>query len=372
MIVVDPISVPQPGHLVANESPEFDFQKSTRPSHSEQPVPPGGVPSALREAAEMAGIDPCGELYNEAARYAQEGHLRLARERLQMLLCMAPDDGEARLMLARVHVAGQRWQEALSALDDAANCDVAVPMELRRAVEDHLQAELAAKEEQTGVLRARENGELKKLRDDAKRLRTENSQQAGRIVDLEREAKKWAWATAIVSTLSTTFVLGVLLFGGGDAAPADEVEAAVAAADAPAAEVDAAAEPAADVPSSTLAQRAASALDGVQGLDGAALELKLAGDKAILLGEVVSWKQKRAAEKALKDVEGLASVDTSGVAILARTKGAEHVVEKGDTLSKIAHQYYGDGSVTKPIEDANQVTSKNLRIGQALKIPPVK
>jgi LysM repeat protein len=371
MIVVDPISVPQPGNLVPNEPPEFDFQKSTRQSHSEQPVPAGGVPRALREAAELAGLDPCAELYNESLRYAQEGHLRLARERLQMLLCMAPDDGEARLMLARVHVAGQKWQEALSALDEATNCGVDVPMSLRRAVEDHLQAEQAAKEEQTGVLKARENGELRKLREDAKRLRTETHAQAARVVDLEREVKKWAWATAGVSGLSMLFVLGSLVFGGGEtAAPAPVVEDGAAAAGVAA---DAAAEaPVAEEPSSSLAQRAASALDGMSGLDGAALELKLAGDKAFLLGEVVSYKQKRAAEKALKDVEGLASVDTSGVVILARTKGAEHVVEKGDTLSKIAHQYYGDGGLTKPIEDANGVTSKNLRIGQALKIPPVK
>src|SRR5689334_9342416 len=130
MIVVDPISVPSPGHLESGPVPvepdaprrvplpPADFDQSVvRASHSEQPVPLGGVPRALREAAEMAGLDPVAQLYNEALRYAQEGHLRLARERLQVLLCMAPDDGDGRLMLARVHVAGQRWSEALAALD---------------------------------------------------------------------------------------------------------------------------------------------------------------------------------------------------------------------------------------------------------------
>ncbi len=373
MIVVDPISVPQPGNLVADEPGEFDFQRSSRQSHSEQPVALGGVPRALREAAELSGLDPCSELYNEALRYAQDGHLRLSRERLQMLLCMAPDDGEARLMLARVHVAGQKWPEALAALDEAANCGVDVPLSLRRAVEDHLQAEQAAKEEQTGALKARENGELKNLRQEARRLRTESAQHATRVTDLEREVKKWAWATAGVSTLSMCFVLGTLVFGGGGAAEAEVTEVAGAeAALAPGAVADAA-EPAAEpeVPGS-LAERAAGALDGVTGLEGAALELKLAGDKAILLGEVVSFKQKRAAQKALEAVEGLASVDTTGVVVLARTKGAEHVVTKGDILSKIALQYYGDGTLTKPIEDANSVTSKNLRIGQTLKIPPIR
>ena len=105
----------------ASEANELQFDNASRSSHSDQPVPLGGVPRALREAAEMSGLDPVSELYNEALRYASEGHLRLARERLQMLLCMKPDDGESRLMLAKIFVAGQRWQDAIAALDEAAS-----------------------------------------------------------------------------------------------------------------------------------------------------------------------------------------------------------------------------------------------------------
>ena len=377
MIAVDPISVPQPGQLTPEGPEEFGFRHSSRQSHSEQPVPLGGVPRALREAAEMSGIDPVSELYNEALRYAQEGHLRLSRERLQMLLCMAPDDGEARLMLARVHVAGQRWQDALSALDEAANCGVDVPLSLRRAVEDHIQAENAAKEEQTGVRIAREQGEMKTLRQETRRLRTENAQVQGRVGDLEREVRKWAWATAGVSVLAIGFVLLSLLLGGGDAPAVETAEGQPVTADAPTPAGDEAsatgtAAPADGAKDGTLAQRAAAALDGVGGLDGATLELALAGDKAILKGEVVSFKQRRSAERALGAGEGLSAVDSSGVSILARTKGTTHVVQQGETLSHIAMAYYGESSLSKLIEQANNVTSKNLRIGQELKIPAVK
>ncbi|MCB9686237.1 MAG: LysM peptidoglycan-binding domain-containing protein [Alphaproteobacteria bacterium] len=374
MIAVDPISVPQPGNLTPEGPEDFDFQQSSRQSNSEQPVPLGGVPRALREAAEMSGIDPLSELYNEALRYAQEGHLRLARERLQMLLCMAPDDGESRLMLARVHVAGQRWQDALSALDEAANCGVDVPMSLRRAVEDHIQAENAAKEEQTGARIAREQGEMKTLRQEARRLRTENAQVVGRVGDLEREVRKWAWATAGVSLLAIGFVVTSLLFGGGSAEPDAAPEGEVAAAEEAAAggSVAEAGSPTAATPrNDTLAQRAAAALDGAGDLDGATLELALAGDKAILKGEVLTYKQRRAAERSLANVEGLSAVDSSGVTILARTRGTTHVVDRGDTLSHIAMAYYGESSRSKEIEQANGVTSKNLRIGQELKIPAI-
>ncbi len=372
MIAVDPISVPQPGVASPEAQGDFDFQQSSRQSHSEQPVPLGGVPRALREAAEMSGIDPCSELYNEALRYAQEGHLRLARERLQMLLCMAPDDGEARLMLARVHVAGQRWQEALAALDEAANCGVDVPSSLRRAVEDHLQAENAAKEEQTGARLAREQGEMKTLRQEARRLRSENAQVLGRVTDLEREVRKWAWATAGVSTVAIVFVVASLLLGTGSSSEGTEAPGAeVAAAEATAPGTpEAAAE--APAPAGTLAQRAAAALDGLEGLDGATLELALQGDKALLKGEVVSWRQRKTAEKALQGVEGLSAVDTSQVSILARTKGTTHVVQKGETLGHIAVTYYGESVLAKAIETANNVNSKNLKVGQELTIPAVK
>jgi nucleoid-associated protein YgaU len=49
-----------------------------------------------------------------------------------------------------------------------------------------------------------------------------------------------------------------------------------------------------------------------------------------------------------------------------------HEVKKGETLWKIAEQYYGDGSLYKKIFEANTDTLKDpnlIRIGQRLRIP---
>ena len=49
-----------------------------------------------------------------------------------------------------------------------------------------------------------------------------------------------------------------------------------------------------------------------------------------------------------------------------------HVVQKGDTLSKIAQQYYGDASLYPKICEANRDVLKDpnlIRIGQKLRIP---
>jgi len=399
MIAVDPVSVPSPGHI-PNPSPDgFDFQRATRTSQSEQAIPLGGMPRALREAAESCGLDVTSELFNEALRYAREGHLRLARERLQVLLCMAPDDGEARLVLARIHVAGQRWSEALAALDEAASCGVDVPSSLRRAVEDHLQSQHAADDEQKTAVRAREQGEVKALRSETRRLRSDNAQLGGRVNDLEKEVRRWAWATAGVSALAIVFVASSLLFGGGEpeAAPLPPdaaAQAPPALESPPLAEVrdepgpaailsQEPTEPAATVveepvvapppaPIESLEHQGLAALSAAGGLTGTSLSLRVDGGTATLTGEVDSHAQRKLAESALLSIDGVERVDFTGVAIRARTAGARHVVAQGETLSHIAYRWYGDASITKPIQDANHVDSKTLRIGQELVIPPVE
>lgn len=367
----------------ARDAAEVQFENAARTSHSDQPVPLGGVPRALREAAEMAGLDPVAELYNEALRYATEGHLRLARERLQMLLCMKPDDGEARLMLARVHVAGQRWQDAMAALDEAQSCGQAVPVPLRRAVEDHLRAEEAAEDEERAAMRAREQGEIKALRQEARRLRSENAMLVGRTADLEKETRRWAWATAGVSVLTAVFIVTNLVVGGDAPAmvPVNE-EVAELPDDAPTEEVVVSPGPSEPLPTTPperqtpqdLATRAAHALAAAPGLDGTALEVEVTGTAARVAGEVRTARQRKTAEKVLAGIQGVGTVDVSGVEVIARTRGTVHEVQKGDTLGRIATEYYGEATLADQIYKANKPALKSptaLQIGQALKIPKV-
>ncbi|MBX2799297.1 MAG: LysM peptidoglycan-binding domain-containing protein [Myxococcales bacterium] len=409
-------------------------------SASEIAMPQGGVPRALREAAEVAGIDPSAELFNEAMRYAEEGHLRIARERLQMLLCMVPDDAEARMMLARVHAQGKRWSDALAALDEAVSHGQHVPRSLRRAIEDRLQAERSQSQEHRVAVQARSTGELQLLREEARRLRSEKTELGVRVASLEREVRKWAWATMGVSVMAIGLFVGwFALTGAGlgtdlriataaipleqtamdvdvaraaprrtpDAAPAGSLAATVAPAlGADGATVAASVGPVpvlmAAAPSGTAEQlEAVEALRGrAQQPEGSAVEAAPAGpmdaidvalhaietepgladvavrlskraDAIVVTGEMSNYLQRKRLEQILVDA-GVTFVDFTDVVVLSRVNGAIHRVEAGETLSHVAHRYYGNAMLTQPIQQANDLEEGlTIQAGQRLTVPPL-
>ncbi|HMV69081.1 MAG TPA: tetratricopeptide repeat protein, partial [Myxococcota bacterium] len=195
----------------------------------------GSVLQAIRLAAMSTGIDPIAELYNEALELAQDGHYGQAQSRLQVLLGLAPSDGEAHLLLAKVLVAGQQWRRAVGALDEAAACGTAVPEELRAAILRNLTADEDSAEEQRKSRVAREQGEITRLRTEARRLRSENAALVTRNGALEKEAARWAWVATGTSTVAIVFILARMLLGGAgeapvaEAAPAPDDAAAVTA-----------------------------------------------------------------------------------------------------------------------------------------------
>ena len=363
----------------------LSFETAARKSHSEQPMPPGGVPRAIREASEMHGIDPVAELFNEALAYASEGHLRLARERLQMLLCMAPDDSQGRILLARVHGAGGQWRDAASSLEAAAAAGANIPPAMRRAVDEHARGADAGADEERTAVRAREQGELKALRQEARRLRTENATLNGRGLELEREARRWAWATAGVAGFSVVFLSLNLALGfmkdpqnvATVTAVPEAVSAAVAVAPSEGAALDVV-PPAPVIPPVTpadAAKSAAEALAAAPSLAGSELEVEIDGGSARLIGSVLTVSQRAAAKGVVLKVHGITTVETKDVTLKARTSGASHIVAKNENLGVIAQRYYGDAGLVKPILAANKAelpSPEKLRVGQQLRIPPVE
>lgn len=78
------------------------------------------------------------------------------------------------------------------------------------------------------------------------------------------------------------------------------------------------------------------------------------------------------------NVQGVSRVDVAGLKVPPPTPVEEkveyYVIEKGDTLSKIAKRYYGNANKYPAIFEANREVIKNADLifpGQKIRIPPL-
>lgn len=335
----------------------------------------GGVLQSILRAATSAGLDPVAELYNEALGLADEGHLGQARGRLEVLLGLAPSDGEAHLLLARILVAGGQWRRAVAALDEATQCGVRVPSRLRDACTSNLQAD-QDEEDDREVREVRELAEITRLRSEARRVRSENAHLAGQNRALVREAARWAWVATGTSVIAIFFVVLQMWTGGGATAADPEVAAIEGAAtEAPVVEAAAAPEAAASGavqvrdPGMKAVVETALASAGYDGLS-----VTVRGTRASLSGTVASHQAHGNAVQLVEALDGIESVDDAAVVNIARRDGTTHVVAPGESLSVIAYRMYGNQTLSETIIQANPALGgkANLQIGQKLTIPPVR
>lgn len=350
----------------------LSFDAPLRNSSLQQRIPLGGLPRAIREAAREAGIDPVGGLFDEAVGYAKDHHYRLARERLNMLLCMAPDDGEARLQLAKIYVATQKWREALTALDQAESYGQQVERELRRAIEDNLRSESAAAEEQRSGIAAARRGEASRYQQETRELRSQNAMLRSKLTSNEKEIHRWAWATIAVSLVAVLFILGNLFFGGS----AEALPETVIAEEASGEVVEAVPVEGAVPTAPELASQIAERLRGeTSTLADARLDVVVDQETVALTGSVLAHEQLAVAESVASSLAPSGTVDMTNVTVRASIEGTTHIVSSGDILGSIAEKYYGDHRFSDQIAKANRSTlgkrPRMLRIGEPLIIPPL-
>ena len=110
------------------------------------------------------------------------------------------------------------------------------------------------------------------------------------------------------------------------------------------------------------------------GLSVDGLKVDVDGDKAVLSGKAASQAEREKAILAAGNTQGVAQVDDQLSVAAPEPQSQYHRVVSGDTLSKIAKQYYGDTSKYPEIFQANQPMLKDpdkIYPGQVLRIPPL-
>ncbi|MCB9649070.1 MAG: peptidoglycan-binding protein LysM [Deltaproteobacteria bacterium] len=166
--------------------------------------------------------------------------------------------------------------------------------------------------------------------------------------------------------------IGSKLFGS------DEEEAKAKAE----AEAKAAAEAQSEAERKALAQRYADAafaqsLAGVVtnlGLEVEGLKVEYSDHVATVHGQVASNELREKIILALGNIAQVSQVDDRLEVVTPEPEAQFYVVKKGDTLSKIAKEYYGDFKKYPVIFEANKPMLKDPDLiypGQTLRIPPL-
>lgn len=105
------------------------------------------------------------------------------------------------------------------------------------------------------------------------------------------------------------------------------------------------------------------------------IQTEVDGGTVIVKGEVASQEEKEKILVTLGNIEGVEKVDdqmTVASSAPAATESKFYEVKKGDTLSKISKEMYGDANKYQKIFDANKPMLKDVNKiypGQKLRIP---
>ena len=108
------------------------------------------------------------------------------------------------------------------------------------------------------------------------------------------------------------------------------------------------------------------------GLTYKTIQVKTSGDTVVLEGEVEKQADSEKIALAVGNVEGVAVVDNRMTVAEPAEEAKYHTVEKGDSLSKIAKEYYGDMTKYPQIFEANKPMLSDpdkIYPGQVLRIP---
>jgi nucleoid-associated protein YgaU len=135
-------------------------------------------------------------------------------------------------------------------------------------------------------------------------------------------------------------------------------------------------EAAATVPSDpeVLTKRATALEDEIRalGLTVDGLKVKVEGQTAHVRGTAANQETREKVVLALGNVEGIAKVDDGMQVSSASPESRFYTVQKGDTLSKIAKECYGDANKYPQIFEANKpmlTHPDKIYPGQKLRIP---
>lgn len=329
----------------------------------------GPEPRFSQRPRSLYAVDPVDEehlsaLFNEAWFAVAQRSWREAEEMLLEFLELAPDDGEALVLLAKVHVARGNLSSALGALNAARDVGHPVDEKLRQAIKRRLGASLPPIDPDGDMTPSAPPPGIKDAvaaRHTSFVLRQDNEGLHEKVASLEKEVRRWIFATMGVCVTATALVTWALV----PPLPGDrpQSQAMLAPWYPPRTEIF---RPAVE-PVTPLDEIA----NGIIPQISEVLDVRVEDGTAVASGELADYRERDAIEQAWLEQPDIDRVDWSKVLVASRSVGGRIMVQPGDSLSEIAKRYYGDARRISPIKRRNGLKSNDLKPGQFLVIPPL-
>jgi nucleoid-associated protein YgaU len=300
-----------------------------------------GAVQEMTDLLDLHGFDAGTRLYDEALALAREGHLGRARDRLNILLCIDPDDALGHLLLGKIYGAQQRWQEALAELAATSACGMRPPQGLKEAFEAQRDARL--QDNRSEQVAARVGAEVRALREEARRLRVDKTRLERAVRDSNRKARSWS----LTAVLTTALAVGLLVTFVSTGLASDTHEG------------------------DTLAAADPTVAEPVEALPGVEAIVPTEPPAATLEELLAEIDNAPAPVKALPVAVEPVITSTPDPATLSEEM---YVVVSGDNLSLISQKVYGASSKWRDIQAANVETLGNgdsLAVGMELTIPRI-
>jgi len=305
-----------------------------------------GATEQIARLLDNSEIDAPSSLYDEALTLAKEGRFAPATDRLRMLLTLDPIDAEASLLLGKVLAARGQWQEALQRLDAAGANGSLVPAPLRERVENALRNQIQDAEEHRLRVAARERSEIRNLRTEAKRLRSDNAVLDQQVQALYKRVRLWSSATALVSGCAAALLLVAIVSGG----------------------------PTANAETAPLTDAALSEIVAEEGTEQALVDAATMSATSYKYGvDATAEVNNTIIDEPIATTPEITELVTpTETNTIMNGLPTTHTVVSGDTLGSIALNYYGKSSKWREIRDANPNNLNGgikLSLGMNLNIP---
>ena len=315
-----------------------------------------GEAGAVRDISTIlndSGLDATTRLYDEALQLAREGHLGRSRDRLRMLLCLNPEDGQGHILLSKIFASQKRWQEAIAEIDTAAACGVRIPQGMKEEFESA--RDQVSRENRSEQIADRIGAEVRDLRDETRKLRVEKTRLERTNRELERKVQVWTVGAVFTSVLALT-TLGILFMGGNDSTEAASIDPIYA-------------EYGVDSTNNEIVAPISGEISAISNeIVGLAPLVEPIEVATIATTENITEVNTTINSPAeIEIVSSTTSSNTSGTRI--------YTVVSGDNLSSIARTMYGKSSMWREIAAANENLLSGgiaLSLGMELTIPDIE